>query len=279
MAKFCKRCGRQLGADGRCPNCGYQSAPPAESPGPEKKAAEGKKRPGRWVVPALILALLLILLSVLLLQLLGVVDFPPAQALLGLLGLQSDGSSPGKKDDKSLERHEIPKDYLVEPVDAEAYYRENAESYRKISVKSSKNVQTEKEAAADFARRGFDQMPITAEYAIDGSRRDGTGISEDASDKHPTYETYYTAESGEIWLIQNYNGAVTAYPMKYNELLAERGVEKLVAISETDSIMCYDCETNCFFEVVPKPPIIVKTVDRINSYTLEALTAEEIDRL
>ena len=51
-------------------------------------------------------------------------------------------------------------------------------------------------------------------------------------------------------------------------------------IAESESITAYDSKENLFFEVIPKPEILVlKQVPAITAEALESLTAQEIEKL
>lgn len=281
MARFCRRCGKQLGPDGLCPGCGYRD--PAPRTGPVTPAsgrtAGGRNRSGGKIALIVILALLLLLVLSCLLQVLGVIDLQPADSLLGLLGLKQGGSGgkgPAGGEGPEITDYEIPEDYLLEMPDAEAYYQEHAEYYRKIPVKSAEGVRSEREVLEDYARRGFTQTPVVADCSMDGTAIDETAISDASTRRHPGYETLYCTETGEYWRILEFNGALFAFPESYNWRRINEGGDMQLVVSETDTVISYDQSTNTYFETIPREPIVVYRVEKIDSETLELLSRGDL---
>ena len=88
------------------------------------------------------------------------------------------------------------------------------------------------------------------------------------------YLAYYISSGGDVWTIHIINGEVFAYPASFN---LDSDLQAEVIVSETNEITSYENETNTFIVTIPKETAaIVLTVDRIDSETLETLTAEEI---
>jgi len=176
--------------------------------------------------------------------------------------------SHGKK-----ETVKVPEEYLVDTVDAENHLAQIGEIKSVQSAKKSKSVHTEKDAAANLTSRGFTQMEITAEYTMNGDYYTEAEVSKDGKTKHPAYNTYYITSQNQAWYITEINGRVFAAPSFYN---ASNSDGVYVIVSETDSMISYDSETNSFYELVPfnTSGIRIITVDRIDSDALEALYFE-----
>ena len=167
-------------------------------------------------------------------------------------------------------------DGLVQAVDAEAYLNDVGEVLNKTQVEESKSVSTEAEIIRDLESSGFDQYPVTASYSIDGLYLTEIEVSDSSSEKHPSYETYYITEQGNLWEISETNGIVMAVPVTYN---LEYAQTTPVVFTETGTIMSYDSATNCFFEVIPDPEVMtVKKMEVINAETIEKMTMEEIGK-
>lgn len=165
--------------------------------------------------------------------------------------------------------------YRVDAPDAEQYYQNNSTIITQIDANKSDDILTESETYAELTRRGFDQYPITTEYSMDGTYSDATDISNDSSDKHPIYQTYYVSDNGDLWTIFVINGSILANPVSYN---LQSGRDVQVILSETDTVMSYDSTTNKFYETIPyESALVLITVDIINTETLNTLTAGEID--
>lgn len=163
-----------------------------------------------------------------------------------------------------------------EPVDVEAYYRENSEIVAEYDVKISEKIQSEKQAVESISERGFEQYPVTYDYSIDGKYLD-TNEAKSENEQHPIYQTYYTSSNNELWTIISINGSVIANPVSYN-MESERGVQFIV--SESNVITGFDSSKNMFYETIPKESeLIVYVVDKIDAETLDALTVEVISGL
>lgn len=135
---------------------------------------------------------------------------------------------------------------------AEEYYRSNGRLLSMIDAQKSEDLLTEAEVKPILNDLGFNDYPITYDYSISGEYADETEISDESSDKHPTYRTF--------------------------NLESDLGIELLLSTSET--LTSYDEETNKFYVTVPHDStVIVKTVDSIDTQTLDALTVEELCRL
>lgn len=164
----------------------------------------------------------------------------------------------------------------IAPPDAEDYFENNATVISVIDAAESEKVLTEAEVYDVLSNRGFTQYSITSTYSMTGEYSDESDITETSSSKHPIYETYYISENGDIWTILSINGSIFANPVSYN-LQSELGVQ--VIVSESETVMSYDCITNKFFETIPdKSALLVITVNKINAELLDTLTIEEIDR-
>ena len=172
--------------------------------------------------------------------------------------------------------HEEKSDY-IEPIDAERYLNEIGEVQKKYDINSSENVLTEKELINILSERGFDEYPVETNYSMDGKYYDSKIISQNSTEKHPMYETYFASSTNSIWYIETVNGSIYASSFSYN---FQEDLKVPVILSESDYITSYDSATNQFFEVIPdSDEMIVKVVPKIDAELLESLTIEEIDKL
>ena len=160
---------------------------------------------------------------------------------------------------------------------ADAYYAEKAEVLSVSSVEESDVVFSESETARIMKERGFTSEEITTDYSISGEYLgENVKISEDADIKHPIYQLEYMNSAGEFWMVLLTGNAIIANPLSYN-LSSDLGV--MVAVSEKESVISYDCTGNRFFETIPKKSeVIVLQKNRIDATLLDELTVEEIDR-
>lgn len=287
MEKFCSKCGKKLDKKtGKCPNCDKETITPGEA-GKKTSAKKEKKKDKKIVITAIVMltAIIVIFGEVCFLVYSGRLDIPYINNIFVAVGLKNENSSEvlqkgeknnskNKKDDENID---LGSNYEVPAFDAEKYFSENTKLESADSAKSSQKVSTESEAYNRFGERGFDQSPITYEYTMEGEYSDAQEISLYSSDRHPVYQTFYTAANGNVWMIMEVNGDFFASPISYN---FNSKAQKQVIISETNTVTSYDSATNKFYVNIPdKAKTAVKTVERIDAKTIENLTDEEIDRL
>jgi hypothetical protein len=166
--------------------------------------------------------------------------------------------------------------YTLEPVDAEEYLEEIGEIRKIYSVDSSESIQTEEKLVDMLSERGFDQYDVETNYSMDGEYYDSKVVSDDSTEEHPIYETYFVSADESMWSIEIVNGSIYASPFSYN---LEEDLQVPVILSETEYITFYDSATNQFFEVIPdSSEMIVKVVTKIDAEMLEGFTTEEIDK-
>lgn len=164
----------------------------------------------------------------------------------------------------------------TESVDVRDYYEKNSKIIDSFNAKTSKNVQTEKEAIDVFTARGFGNDSIYYDYSIDGEYI-GETEAKISREKHPIYQTQYVTPGGNVWTIVMINGSILANPVNYN-MESDKDVQ--VIISESETITGYDSANNIFFETIPKESeLIVKVVDTIDAKTINSLTTKEINKL
>lgn len=165
----------------------------------------------------------------------------------------------------------------IERPNADEYYASIATIVREISVPESADVQTEAEAQVFIIDRGFTDFPVSYEYSMDGHYSGTEEVDAESSDKHPIYQSYYISAENELWSIFVINGAIMAKPVSYS-MQAGNAVE--VLISETETLISYDSETNKFYEIKPyESETKVIVVDKIDAEALDALTVEAIGEL
>ena len=161
-------------------------------------------------------------------------------------------------------------------VDAEEYFDEHSNVISTVSFNDSSDVTIGGDTLKSLQSKGFDQTEVLSDYDEDGDINEKE-ITEDTTEKYPIYYTYYITEKDELWTILVVNGKITANPVSYN---MNSKLPAQLILSESESIMSYDAETNTYFETIPDPDVlIVKVVPEINAELLEELTFEGIDAL
>jgi len=272
MAKFCGNCGADIESVYTfCPVCGTQLTPEQKASSEGRKrdkkrnqtdtnAGNGPKKKKRilWKVVAIVICLAIVIVGTAgVLVYFDVVDIPVVNKILEFIG--------------------ITKPYSITMVDADEYFESNSSVLAEIPVQDSEETLSEADVYGILTDRGFNQYSITTSYSIGGDYHEATDISETSAEKHPMYQTFYTAENGNVWSVIVINGTVMANPVSYN---MEREMEVKVIISESTAITSYDSVTNKFYEIIPnKTTLTVKCVTEIDARTLDSLTFEEIDGL
>ena len=296
MAKFCSKCGMKLNEEtGKCPNCDEKTKKHIsssdgdnstnvnpkddesikETGGEQKGSKEGRKKTKKIVVIIIVIITLLICIGA---GIAVVMVYHEKNANVSNdIETQNTQSATSTETTSANEEVGLSSNYEVPEFDAEAYFRENTTLKSTFDVTSSQYIPTESEAYDHFVERGFDGSQVMYEYTMDGTYLGANEISRYSSSKHPMYQAYYAATSGDIWMISEINGSFFATPVTYN-FSNEQNVP--VILSETDTITSYDSSTNKFYVNIPdKAKTAVKTVERIDAKTIENLTDEEIDRL
>lgn len=162
------------------------------------------------------------------------------------------------------------------PSVAEEYYKNNSKIVSVADV-TSEDTLSETEITNLLSDSGFKDYPVTYMYSLDGKYNDEKEVSSTSSEKHPMYGTYYTSKTGDVWYITVVGSAIFATPMSYN---VDSNAQVPLMFSTTTEITGYDEEKGKFYKVIPNDSAaIVKTVDKINSETLDKLTVEEIGKL
>lgn len=144
------------------------------------------------------------------------------------------------------------------------------------TIKASESNQTvsEEDTAALFAERGFDASEVTTMYSMDGTYFNEREIDDSSAAHHPLYSILYVSADNYWWMVYCCNGEFSAYPISY--VLSDQATCE-VLVSETEYVMSYDSDTNCFYKIIPNDgECIIKKVPRIDSDTLDMLASGEL---
>lgn len=162
---------------------------------------------------------------------------------------------------------------IIDPIDAEKYYKENSNIVSITNATDSEDVTSEKDTVILLNDRGFKEYPVTTNYSIDGEYYESKTIDESSSEAHPIYTTYYLAANDVLWGVSLINGNITAYPVSYN---LDEQLDTPCLIVETDTIVSYDSVSNKFFETEPdSSELNLKKIPRIDTSALDNYKLEE----
>lgn len=178
-----------------------------------------------------------------------------------------------KGNDKNVDGESV----AIETIDAEADFKENGNIIAVVDANSSEDIMMEKEVYKELTERGFGELTITTDYLMSGELIDEPlEVDGASSEKHPSYMGQYINTSGEYWSILVYDGSIIAYPLSYN---LQESIEVAIVISESNTIMSYDCITNKFYETVPDDKTLkVIQIEKINASALDELTVKELNK-
>lgn len=298
MASFCKNCGSALSKDGKCTSCGSAVETPDTKKNKKVKKTKSKADKGLTAVIRILIVILVLViaggLTVGGLVYFNVINIPVLNDMFVAYGMKDAVVPESQKGDPvatepepepaTTDETETPTEpvevttappYEVTPPNADEYFSENTTVSSQFAAADAKGIHTEKDAYKNLSDRGFTQYAIMAEYDMNGTYTEAYEISKYSSTPHPMYQTYYTTKTGDLWMILEINGVVMANPLSFNQY-----ADMPLVISETGNITSYDSTLNKFYVNVPHEDVmLVKKIEKINTETLEKLTAEEIAKL
>lgn len=143
-----------------------------------------------------------------------------------------------------------------------------------IEASESNQTMSEADTAALFAERGFDAFEVTTTYSMDGTYFDEQKIDDSSATHHPLYSVFYISDDNYLWIVYCCKGEFSAYPISY--VFSDKATCE-VLVSETEYVMSYDSETNCFYKIIPNDgECDIVEVSRIDSNTLDKLASGEL---
>ena len=143
-----------------------------------------------------------------------------------------------------------------------------------LDAADSPELLTEAEAVEKLRALGFTGYPVYTDYSMEEVYPEPVAVSESSGEVHPSYETYYLTENGELWLVMFIDGDILADPLWFN---ADSPLEAQLILSESETVTSYDVVTQRFFKTVPKDSaLLIRVVDAIDARTLDSLTAGEL---
>lgn len=161
--------------------------------------------------------------------------------------------------------------HSVETIDADEYYDENSTVMETIKASTSDTMHTESEAIDNLKNRGFKE-DVYCDYTQEGEFIDETIVpSSGGTAKHPMYYTFYITNDNKYWLVYLINDKYFANPLSYNQ-----NSDRLLYLSESESITSYDNVSDTFYDTVPNENVLeVLQVEKIDAETLNNVNLEE----
>lgn len=280
MAKFCKFCGSAIDANtGLCPKCHAvqlrkrqeQNSAPEESKKSSseqerRNPATGGKNLRRRTVKFMVLIPLLLILAAgaaAALVYFNIYEVPIISDIL-----QFNGTTSARDDLLADNVDELAEINLGEET------RSRCDVLETIEAADSAQTTSEADTAALFQERGFDASEVTAMYSMDGTYTGDMAVDADSETEHPLYNLIYVSGEEYLWMVYCCNGEFSAYPISY--VLSETAACEIL-VSETEYIMSYDSQTNCYYRMIPNEnECVILQVSHIDRDTLDALASGEL---
>ena len=161
--------------------------------------------------------------------------------------------------------------------EADKYYQETSEKIFSTEYANENNTLSEKEVYTLLSNKNINQYPIIYEYDLNGIYIGESKVDNNSSNKHPMYQTFYSAENGDLWNIFIVGKSVYASALSYN-YESDTKIEHI--FSESEMLTCYADVNNKYYLTIPKSSAIAfHILETVNSTTLDKLTFEELDKL
>ena len=183
-----------------------------------------------------------------------------------LMASKSSNENQEEVDDMTVDEFRAMLDSVSAPVG------ENARS-----ASRSAGVQTTSQAMAMLSQRGFADLSLLADYALDGTYQGSTSLDQASSEKYPSYKATYTSITGVAWVICINDGSCFAVPIGTTDGL----FEQQYILSEKDYVTQYDGTRNEYSDFALANLSDAKgiKVDRVDKATLDSYTIDAIEKL
>lgn len=260
MAKFCRKCGTQLDrVTELCPKCDADAIK-------KQRRAKGKK----LFTKIILLVILLIIIAAgaaFSLVYFNIYEVPVISDVMHNFGIASVRNN--VQDDILADSIEE-----LEDINLGEATRARCQVLDTIEAAGSNQTMSEADTAALFAERGFNALEVTTMYSMGGTYFDERQIDDSSATLHPLYSVFYVSNDNYLWMVYCCNGEFSAYPITY--VFSDKATCE-VLVSETEYVMSYDSETNCFYKIIPNDgECDIVEVSRIDSDTLDKLASGEL---
>ena len=177
-----------------------------------------------------------------------------------------------KKDDSDPKDKNNNEESSTDFVDAEQFYNEYSQEVTATDATDPEKMLDEKSAYNLLNERGICGSSITAAYTENGEYYGETEIRADSEDKHPVYQTQYSSENGDEWLIMIIGKSVMACPITFVSL---PGDDIPILVSETNTVTGYDNISGKFYDTIPKETVLkIIQVEVVNATSLDSIAEE-----
>lgn len=95
-----------------------------------------------------------------------------------------------------------------------------------------------------LADRGFDNVLVSADFALDGSVIDSHLVDSSSADVFPQYYTALDTDAGVFWLLEVDEGSLVALPVRTTNTILERRF--MFVEGDTDTVTLYNAASNTF---------------------------------
>lgn len=180
---------------------------------------------------------------------------------------RSSGGSAEK--DMSLDEFEA----LLDAYDAGGETGQNARD-----AATSPDVPATNVVYQQVAERGFGDVEVQTDFALDGSYADLHALDAASTERYPSYAITYVSSQDVLWAVYVNDGCYLAVPIG---AVGGEAFERQIILTETDVITQYDGSKNQFsdFAIADIADATCVKVDRIDRATLDSYAPAQLEAL
>jgi len=183
---------------------------------------------------------------------------------------KTEGSSESSAEkDMSLDEFEA----LLDAYDARGETGQNARD-----AAASPNVPAANAVYQQVRERGFDDVEVQADFALDGSYADLHTLDEGSTERYPSYAITYVSSQDVLWVVYVNDGCYLAVPIG---TVGGDPYAKQIIFTETDTITQYDGSKNQYsdFAIATIIDATCVKVTRIDRSTLDSYAPSQLEAL
>ena len=185
--------------------------------------------------------------------------------------VQTTGDSGGSSVEKDMSLDEF--EALLDAYDAGGETGQNARD-----AASSPDVPATNVVYQQVAERGFGDVEVQADFALDGSYADLHALDAASAERYPSYVITYVSSQDVLWAVYVNEGCYLAVPIG---TVGGEPYERQIILTETDVITQYDGSKNQFsdFAIADIADATCVKVGRIDKATLDSYTPSQLEAL
>ena len=185
--------------------------------------------------------------------------------------VQTTGDSGGSSVEKDMSLDEF--EALLDAYDAGGETGQDARD-----AASSPDVPATNVVYQQVAERGFGDVEVQADFALDGSYADLHALDAASTERYPSYAITYVSSQDVLWAVYVNEGCYLAVPIG---TVGGEAFARQIILTETDVITQYDGSKNQFsdFAITDIADATCVKVDRIDRATLDSYAPAQLEAL